>query len=183
MTLPTHALLDGDTLPATMVGSVFAETFTDEQGAEQGRYPAARLVALPDGWHTRPMLWTGSAFVDDVASERVRLTKKAQAVRDAVQASGCMTAKGRVQTDPDSRATINTFYVVALGAKAEGVAYSISFTMADNTRATHNADEMIAMGGAVATFFATVHAAFIVKRDALTAATTLAGLWAIVPFA
>ena len=181
MTLPTHAHFDSDTLPAVLIGLVFPGTWTDDSGAEQPRYSAARLRALPDAWYTRPMLWTGSAFADDVASERARLIVVAQAARDAVQSAGCDTPKGRVQTDLASRTTINAFYSAAIGAKIEALPYSVLFTMEDNSKVAHNADEMIALGGAVVVFFATAQAVLEAKRAALNAATTLDALWAIVP--
>lgn len=181
MTLPTHMLLDGDTLPATMIGTVFAETFIDEHGVEQGRYPSAHLVALPVEWYTRPMRWTGNVFTDDVAEECVRLTAVAKASRDLEQISGCMSPKGRVNTDPGSQLKINTFYSVALGAKALGRAFAVAWSMESGSPQMHSADDMILLGGAIAVFMDTVHQTYLTKKNALTTATTLEELWAIVP--
>jgi hypothetical protein len=151
----------------------------DEHWDVAGSGPIGAALAYPDDPTKIYDPATGS-FVDNVTGERSRLIAVAKVARDAAQAGGCDTPKGRVDTDPDSRTKINVFYNVALGAKIEGVAYSVDWTMQDASIRTHSADEMIRLGGAVAVFLDAVHQAYLAKRAALNAATTLDALWAIV---
>lgn len=97
----------------------------------------------------------GDAFVPPPVAVRTlddrRATRReqAQVYRTTTIVAGCMTPKGRVQTDEVSQASILQAMFRAQLAISMGETWSIDWLMEDNSVASHDAGEMIAMGLAV----------------------------------
>ncbi len=93
--------------------------------------------------------------------------------------AGCLTPKGRVQTDGESRQKVLGLFLMATFAKQAGEPFSIMFTMEDNSEVEHDADDMIALGLAEGLYISAVHAASLVIKAAIDAVTTPEELEAI----
>jgi hypothetical protein len=100
--------------------------------------------------------------VKPAAELQANLWDRVKARRSEHEYNGCITPKGRVQTDLDSRTKISGAVQGALIANSLGAPFSIDWTMEDNSTATHDAAEMIALGMAVLTF---VDACFVRARE------------------
>lgn len=78
-----------------------------------------------------------------------------KAYRDMKRYGGCMTPKGRMDTDAESQRKINGAVTMAT---IVGPTFTIDWTMEDNTVVTHNQAEIIAAGLAVGQHDAQCHA-------------------------
>lgn len=129
------------------------------------------------------------ALVDGVITEvprdqqidvrRALRWEEARAYRDQRVDGGCITALGRVDTDADSQRKIVGAVTAAMIAKQAGAAFSIDWTMADNSVVTHTADQLISMGMAVTAFLSACQRAGTAIRDAIDAAISADALAAI----
>ncbi|MEN9924073.1 MAG: hypothetical protein RL268_199 [Pseudomonadota bacterium] len=117
-----------------------------------------------------------------IAVRKAALWEQVKANRDAMtDAPGAVTQTplGSVQVDAKSKQNINGLVTMALIAKGAGAPFSEPFTLADNSVATLNADQMIGLGVAVGKYVAAVHEVARALRDAIEAAATHAALDAI----
>ena len=89
------------------------------------------------------------------------------------------TPFGLADADTESRGFINGVVSMALIAKAAGSAFEQVFKLADNSRVTLDADEMLIFGVSVAQHIDAVFARGEALFDALNSATTAAELEAI----
>lgn len=103
----------------------------------------------------------------------------AQALQMQAQAWGCETPFGRVQTDADSLQKVNGLALMALIAKTNGTAFSVDFTLADNSNVTLDADQTITLGQAVGAHVMACHDTAQTKREALLAAPDPATVLAV----
>ena len=106
-------------------------------------------------------------------------SRDAMAYRNACQEGTCATPLGVVQIDADSQRKIAGAALAALIAKGAGQAFSVDWTMTDNSVVTHNADAMIAMGITVTTYIAECQYACTAVKASVSSAidqATLDGL-------
>lgn len=87
-----------------------------------------------------------------LAIARMQAWEAAKAYRDRCSNGGCQTPLGRMDTSDDSQRKLNGAVTAALTAKTLGQAFTVDWTMQDNSVATHTADQMIAAGMAVVKF-------------------------------
>lgn len=140
-------------------------------------YPANELVELPAGYHDHPWWrWDGAALVPDVEACRAQMRAAVTSRRDLAEHSGCMTAKGRVQTDPISQHKMSG---AVAGARELGEAFSTIWTMEDNSRVPHDHLEMRAAGLAVLAHVDACHQVMGPLKDQIAAAETMEQLLAI----
>lgn len=91
----------------------------------------------------------GVIVPDETASLESKKARKGAEVklkRDSVEWAGVTTAKGIVDSDPDSQRKINGAVTMAL---IQGDSFSIDWKMKDNSVVTHNRQEIMDMGLAV----------------------------------
>jgi hypothetical protein len=148
--------------------------------AEAGEQPAdARPVDLKlvdvDGVPTR--VWETEPY--SLEEAQAICWARAQAYRDQQKVSGCDTASGRVQTDADSQRVISGAVQAADLSQRYGQPFSMNFTMADNRVVPLAANEMIAVGLAVAARISACHDAGTAIRAAIMAAATSEEVFAI----
>lgn len=105
--------------------------------------------------------------------------RAALARRDAAEWGGCMSMKGRVDTDAASQRKISGQCMIAIAANFNAQPYLETWTMADNTPADHNADEMIALALAVSQHVTACHQACVAAKALIDACTTVEELAAI----
>ncbi|UAK24175.1 DUF4376 domain-containing protein [Sphingomonas nostoxanthinifaciens] len=134
-------------------------------------------LAMVAGVRTEVPFALPAAVALDVA--RVAAWADALAYRNARQTGGCLTPLGRVDTDADSQRKISGAALAALIAKSAGQAFSIDWTMADNSVVTHDAAAMIAMGMAVTQYLDACQKAGTAKREQIEAAADEAVLASI----
>lgn len=115
----------------------------------------------------------------DLTVMRDRRWGAVKARRDQAEWSGCNTALGRVDSDPDSQRKTGGAVQMAMIAQAAGAPFSIDWTMQDNSTVAHDAAAMIAMGVAVGQHVAACHEAALAKRTAIDAASTAAAIEAV----
>lgn len=134
---------------------------------------ATRIDAAPDPLADE---WDGSAWVKSLTFFRAQRIEAVKARRDQAEWGGCATAFGRVDSDPDSQRK-----VVGADRMAEklGEAFSVAWTMQDNSSVVHDAVAMGAMALAVGIHVATCHAVGQAKRAAIAAAETVAAVEAV----
>lgn len=138
----------------------------------EAEVPPGRWVIDADG--------TGLVAYAPLLDERKRARwLAARDYRDGRASGGCVTPAGRVDSDPESRGKISGGSTAAIASKAAGIAFSIDWTMADNSVVTLDADAMIAMGLAVVQHVATCQQIGTGIRDRISSATTDAELDAI----
>ena len=87
----------------------------------------------PRGGNPADYSLTGSKLVRTLHGAKARKLAEVKMKRDAVINGGCSTPKGRVQTDPDSRAAL---------ADAARRNVTVTWRMADNSTVAHSASEM-----------------------------------------
>lgn len=135
----------------------------------------ATLIEVADGfaWRGHCVDWDSLTVVDDLEAARAQRWDDAKAARNAAASGGCETPLGRVDTTDTSRVLITGAVQMAQLAQATGQSYSVDWTMADNSKVTHDGGAMIAMGIAVAEHIATCWAHSQVLRDAINAAATV----------
>jgi hypothetical protein len=137
--------------------------------------PRAATINLVGQYRAAPLLLTWA----DLEDLKNGLRASARDVRDAKINGGCMTPKGAVDTDLESRLNISDWCSAAMRAQSASESFSIDWTMQDNSVATHDADEMIAMATTVIAFVSACHAAYQAIRGAIEATTDAATLNAI----
>lgn len=105
-------------------------------------FPTGRVTISADGKSL-------SLLADTFAERQTQKLIDARNYRDTMRDGSTMTPAGVVQTDPTSRDLITGAALMATIAKAAGAAYSINWTMMDNSIVALDADGMITMGLAV----------------------------------
>jgi hypothetical protein len=148
--------------------------------AEAGEQPEdVRVIDIElidvDGVPTRT--WVTEPFTLEDA--QTICWARAQVYREQQKESGCNTASGRVQTNADSQRIISGAVQAADLSKRYGQPFSMNFTMADNSVVALTADEMIALGLAVAARISACHDVGTGIRDAINAATTAEEAFAV----
>jgi hypothetical protein len=126
-----------------------------------------------------PIRWDGTAVVIDLDAAKARQRALINRARDTAQDGGADTPSGRFDSAPRSREFLNGAVTNALLANISSQAFSITWTRADNSSVTMDADETIAAGVAVATWVDTVHNRARVLKDRIDEATTLAAVQAV----
>ena len=107
---------------------------------------------------------------------RALLWQQVKAKRDAVIDGGASTPAGAVDSDEKARDNIAGAALAALIAKGAGAAYSVDWTLLDNSVATFDADMMIAVGLAVMAHVNAAHDRARTLRSAIEAAADAAEL-------
>lgn len=110
---------------------------------------------------------------------RVERRSAVMARRDRAEWSGCETAVGRVDSDPDSQRKLGGAVQMAMIAQAAGAPFSIEWTLQDNTTALPDAAAMIQMGLAVGQHVSACHAHCLALKAAIDAAVDQDSLLAI----
>lgn len=105
-----------------------------------------------------------------VESYRAQKWEQVKALRDE-KLKLADTIFGTAQTDIESMVKINGLATMALIAKSAEAPFSETFTMADNSEVTLNADQMIGFGVAVGQHIAAVHGRGRELRDYLQTAS------------
>lgn len=92
--------------------------------------------------------WTARVIdpVDALSAAKVEMRQSVKQLREMAEWSGCMTAAGRVDSDPESQRKIGGAVQMAM---IIGEAFVIDWRMADNSIVTLDQDGMVAMGLAV----------------------------------
>lgn len=111
--------------------------------------------------------------VDLVAKAKADKRAAINMVRDQIENDTAPTPFGVAQCDINSRDKINGAVLMALLATQQGQPFSVSWTMADNSQVTFNAQQMIQFGMAVGQYVATIHAKGVAKKAAVDACTTV----------
>lgn len=143
-------------------------------------YDPASLVALPtDYWSGGLYSWVVRSATPDLPALRARHWALVKARRDEAEWSGCATALGRVDTDPDSQRKVGGAVQLALIAAGAGQPFALDWTMQDNSAVAHDGSAMIGLGVAVGQHVAACHEAALAKRAAIDAATDRAGIEAV----
>lgn len=114
-----------------------------------------------------------------VEGNRQIIWRAAKDARDAHIDGGAMTPSGAVDSDSEARSNISGAVIGALVAKQAGASYSITWTLLDNSTATLNADQTIAMGIAVLAHVDACHERARQLRSAIESAANMAELLAI----
>lgn len=107
---------------------------------------------------------------------RAALWEKTKVQRDAVIDGGAPTAFGVVDSDLMSRTNIAGAATAALIAKGAGQPFAVTWTMADNSEADLDADDIIAMGLAVVSHVNAAHVRARALRQEIEEAGTVAEL-------
>jgi hypothetical protein len=97
-------------------------------------------------------------------------------IRDNLQTGVIQTPSGAVDADVDSQRKINGLVTMAI---LGGDAFSVDFTLADDSDVTLSAPEMISLGVAVGQYIAAVHAYARGLKSQIASASTLAEFDAI----
>lgn len=135
-----------------------------ETGTRTRRVQAAEYPGY-EGWSViATEEWPTLAMAQEAAWARVK------EIREDKQALATTTF-GTAQTDLASMVKINRLVSMAMLAQATGVAYSETFTMADNSDVVMTARQMVQFGYEVGTHIASVHARGRALRAQIRAAT------------
>jgi len=121
-----------------------------------------------------------AAEAEDLSIARAARIEQLKAERDALQDGGCMTPLGRMDSNSRSREFLNGAVAAAQVALAAGEAWSIAWTMEDNSIVVHDAAQIVAAGLAVAAHVVAMHAIYTGLRGAVEAAETVAAVEAVV---
>ncbi|UYY77802.1 DUF4376 domain-containing protein [Sphingomonas sp. R1] len=135
----------------------------------------ATVVEVPAGfsWAGHCIDWDLLTVSADLDAARARRWEDVKAMRNAAASGGCETPLGRVDTTDASRVLITGAVQMA---QLSGGAYAVDWTMADNSKVTHDGPAMIAMGVAVAQHIAACWAHGQALREAIGAASTAEAL-------
>lgn len=109
------------------------------------------------------------------------LWAKVKTRRDAVINGGAPSPAGRVDSDMLSRANITGAVLAALMAQQAGSAFSINWTLLDNSVVTLDAGQVIAMGEAVMAHVNAAHDRARGLRAMIDGAADIAGLLRVIP--
>lgn len=107
------------------------------------------------------------------------LWDEVKAKREIIETGTAPTPLGAVQIDEQSKLKINGLVTMAMLAEQQAQTFSEEFTIADNSVVALDAPATIAMGVAVGQFVSDTYARARELRDAIDAATDIAGLEAI----
>lgn len=153
-------------------------------GAERWRISGtqgdAKRQRLPLG--TGILIVSEGAFntvvITDIDAGEIRpvLWEQVKEKRDAVIDGGAPTPAGVVDSDGLSRSNINGAVMAAVLSNMAGQPFAVTWTMADNSVALLNAEQMIAVGVAVMTHVNAAHEHARVLRVAIESAETTAAL-------
>ena len=121
-------------------------------------------------------VWNGTTWILSLQFAQDRKWEEAKAYRDQRQTAGCNTPKGRMDTDTESWVKLNGAVTMS---QLLGDAFSVDWTMADNTVVTHNAAEIQAAGLAVGQFIAVCHSVGESLRSQIYGAVTVDAVNAI----
>lgn len=117
--------------------------------------------------------------LEDAKAAMWEQVKRIRETKDDIPGSTASTPFGVVQVDNKSKQNINGLVTMAMVAKGAGAPFSASFTMADNSQAALNADQMIGLGVAVGTYVKNVHDHATNLREAIDASANIETLEAI----
>lgn len=120
----------------------------------------------------------GAIFVP-VDILREQLWARVKAIRYEKENGTAVTPVGTVQIDEASKAKIQGALELCKLAEEVGQAFSLKFTMADNSRVTLDNTTVRQMAGAAGQYVSTLYDYSFDLRDALDAATTVETLTAI----
>ena len=157
---------------------------TGEDGATLAALGAGTVVALDAAASAAVRAGLALELVDGVPAQsldgaRARLWDRAKAARDAAEFGGCETPSGRADTGRDSIMRLNGAVSAAQLALAAGQAFSVDWTMADNSVVTLDAPGAIALGLAAMAHTVACHERGRELRAAIAGAADLAALAAI----
>lgn len=148
-----------------------------------GSGPAGTIASqnVPDGFAIRQ---TSAVAVQvngewDLAALRLDVWEMVKGWRSMAVNGGAPTPFGVVDSDDDSRANVSGAALAALIAKTTAQPFAMDWTMADNGVVTLDADEMIALGMAVAAHVNAAHERARVLRSEIEAASDVAALFLI----
>lgn len=148
-------LVDNSTDPPTFpAGSNDTHYVANGELAAYTPEQAAAKAARPDyaaSWSNTTFQWVDTRTLDQAKLEQWALVK---AARDAV-VNGLFTWSGSVfQIDADSRARIGEAVTLAQLAQSAGNnAFTVTWTLADNTTRALSIADLFALGAAVGAFF------------------------------
>lgn len=130
-----------------------------------------------------PAFWKveNGAIVADLDAFKAAKREAINAIIDAKSAEGatCSTTAGVVQCDEKSKTNIDGLALMAFMAKVGGIAFSVDFTLYDNSNVTLDADGMIGLGKEVGSYFVATHYFGKALKASADAATSLEELDAI----
>jgi len=138
---------------------------------------SAAIQTIPDGYKLR-MVSTPVGLLDSLALDPLRLDVWADVKvrRDATINGGAETPSGRVDSDELSRSNINGAVMAAFLSNLAGQPFTVTWTMADNSVVSLNAEQMIGVGLAVMDHVNTAHERARTLRTAIEAAEDVASL-------
>lgn len=157
------------------------ETGALENVASTNGYDGWAVIAdpVPADFASGLYLVQAGALVPDLATARARQRAIINAARNAAQDGGAETPSGRFDSASRSREFLNGAVVAAQIALAQGQAFSISWTLANNSVVQLDAAQLIAAGLAVAAHVDAMHSRARVLKSRIDAAATLAAIAAI----
>lgn len=129
------------------------------------------VIAIPEQVYEQGL--SLDTALDDI---RTALWAKTRAIRDRIVVNGASTPFGPIDSDIQSRTNIVGAVVSAQIFKASGDPFEMTWTMADNSTVDLDADDMIALGVAVASHVNTAHAHARTLRDTIGAAEDVSAL-------
>lgn len=151
-------------------------------GYDLGGKTVVEAPADYDGASANYVIAAG-AFVPNVELVRSAAKARVMATRDEVEFGGCATPLGAMDSDPYSQAKIGGAVQAATLATIQGEplasAWSIDWTMADNSVVTHDAPAMIAAGLAIASHVGACHIVGRNLKNLIDAALTVAEVEAV----
>ena len=137
------------------------------------------LAAQPDGLFAGAT-YVADAAVDDIETARARKWADIKAERDRLECGGFdMPGIGRFDSDADSRARIVGAVTAAKIAKDASQPFIVEWTLADNSTAMLDADQVISVGFAMLTHTTSTHEKGRNLRSAIVAAEDAESLDAI----
>lgn len=140
--------------------------------AEKNTTNATEVPKRPSAYHS----WQGGAWVLDQAAfmADAQTTTRAELIanRDAAITGGFAYLNKTIDSDRDSVMAITGAGVAALAAKASGLPYSVTWTCADDSTITLDADGVLGMVVTLAMFADAQHAKARPLKDAIKEAKT-----------
>lgn len=137
------------------------------------------LAAQPDGLFAGAT-YVADAAVDDIETARACKWAEIKGERDRLENGGFdVPGVGRFDSDADSRARIVGAVTAAKIAQDAGQPFSVEWTLADNTTAMLNAEQVISVGFAMLTHTTSTHEKGRVLRAQIAAAEDVDSLNAI----
>lgn len=112
----------------------------------------------------------------DMEAIQARMWRQVKQIREERSQAGCDTAKGVMDT---SEASLINLLGADRMAEKMGAAFTMSWTMADNSQIEHNAEDIQAAAMAVGVFRATVHGVSQMLRGQIEAAKNIEDILSI----